>query len=458
MSMTETRLLVYRRRLILVAMLIATGCKQASPPTPGTENATDTTSIAVPQFRFTSPEHQLGTHFDPASDRFRRPPQITEIALPDRPGAHAIWGSTGRDDSGRIYFGVASYGIDNPSAYLLRYNPKDATVVPLGDVNSQLDALGVRRFEDYAETQMKIHSKACQAADGQIYFSSQDEHDEAGDGSKNVKFGGRLLRLNPTNDQWETVLATPQALIATATTGRYVYSLGYFGNVLYQFDTQTSQINSKTIGTYGGHVTRNFLVDRREHAFVPRVRAADTEDTGPGISTYLGNRLKSELVELDESLNEVATFPLADYEPTADTESHGITAFCNLSTGDIAFLSHTGSLTLVTPGDSDKPTQLKQLGWFHPSGKAYSASLFCPTGSRFLYGFVAKNGYEWVEYDVETAASKVVPLDDASAKLLKTEGLLVYGCNTLDDQSCGFVVGWKKIARGYGPFAFRVCW
>jgi hypothetical protein len=90
--------------------------------------------------------------------------------------------------------------------------------------------------------------------------------------------------------------------------------------------------------------------------------------------------------------------------------------------------------------------------------RCYSASLFCPTGSRFLYGFVAKNGYEWVEYDVETAASKVVPLDDASAKLLKTEGLLVYGCNTLDDQSCGFVVGWKKIARGYGPFAFRVCW
>jgi hypothetical protein len=443
---------------MLFAMLIATGCQQASPPTLGTESANEKTAVVVPQFRFTAPEHQLGTHFDPASDRFRKPPQIMEIVLPDRPGAHAIWGSTGRDDSGRIYFGVASYGIDNPSAYLLRYNPGDATVVPLGDVNSQLDALGVRKFEDYAETQMKIHSKACQAADGQIYFSSQDEHDEAANGSKNVKFGGRLLRLNPTNDKWECVLDTPQALIATASTGRYVYSLGYFGNVLYQFDTQTSQINSKAIGTFAGHATRNFLVDNREHAFVPRVRVAAPEDAGRNISTAYGTRLKSELIELDEALNEVAMFPLDGYEPTGDTESHGITAFCHLSSGQLAFLSHTGCLTLVTPGDSDKPTQLKRLGWFHPTGKAYSASLFCPTGTRFLYGFVAKNGYEWVEYDLETETSRVVPLDDASAKLLKTEGLLVYGCNTLDDQSCGFVVGWKKIPRGYGPFAFRVCW
>lgn len=118
--------------------------------------------------------------------RHLRAPRLTNIELPAFKGAHAIWGATGRDSKGQIYFGVAAYGVDDPSAHLLRLTPSTGMVADLGGVNSKLDELGVRRQEPYPETQMKIHSKLHVAGDGKLYFSSQDEHDEAGDGSRNA--------------------------------------------------------------------------------------------------------------------------------------------------------------------------------------------------------------------------------------------------------------------------------
>ena len=74
--------------------------------------------------------------------------------------------------------------------------------------------------------------------------------------------------------------ATPEALIAVATGGPYVYSLGYFNHVLYQFDTRTKRIRSVAVGAAGGHVSRNFFVDDRGHAFVSRVTRSGSGELG----------------------------------------------------------------------------------------------------------------------------------------------------------------------------------
>lgn len=135
-----------------------------------------------------------------AESRFLRAPKLRELALPDYPGNTAIWGATGIDSIGRMYFGIAAMNVDNPSAKLMRYSPVDEEFELLGLVNEKLDMLGVRKQQPFPETQMKIHSKIVHAGDGKVYFSTQDEHDEAGDGSRNALFGGRLFRLDPDTE------------------------------------------------------------------------------------------------------------------------------------------------------------------------------------------------------------------------------------------------------------------
>ncbi len=447
--------------LVFLTLLLPLGCNSDSI---SHKNSDHSGSQSNPRkaalFSYDRPEHRLGTHFEIDLERFLKPPRLSEVELPDRPGAHSIWGSTGRDHLGRIYFGVSSYGIDNPSAYLLRLDTTTDTIVSLGDVNGKLDELGVRTTKESPETQVKIHSKICQASDGKLYFSSQDEQDELGDGSRNPKFGGRLLRIDPKTDKWESLLSTPEALIALATNGRYAYALGYFGHMLYRFDTRDGTTKSIRVGSYRGHISRNLLVDQREHAYVVRVRPAAADEAGDGISEINGVRVRSSLVEWNTELAEVGEWPLADYEPTGDTESHGVTGYCTLANGQIAFLTHTGALWLLTPSENEIPSQLDRLGWMHPAGRAYCASLFCPTGSDMVFGFTNQTGgpYEWIKYDLKKRISISMELDPDSKSLIDRENLLIYGSNTIDNQSRAYVVGWKKIPRGFGPHVLRIDW
>jgi hypothetical protein len=390
--------------------------------------------------------------------RFLRAPQLQEIPLPDFIGTHAIWGATGKDERGRIYFGVAGYGVDDPSAHLLRYDPTLGECSDLGGVNAILSRLGIRKTIDFDETQMKIHSKIFQAADGNIYFSSQDEHDEKGDGSGNAKFGGRLFALDPRNDRWTCVLAAPEGLIAAACESRYVYAMGYFGNVIYRYDTKTKETRSIKLGTMGGHVSRNIFVDSNEHLFASRLTPG-TSIEEPGTTLLNGTLVRSTLVELNPELKIVNEWPLDDYKPTLDTDSHGITGFCRLTGGDVVFITHSGAIWLLE-SEGPRDHRLQRLGWMHYEGPAYVASLFSPLGERFVGGFVQTKdrGYEWVIFDVEQRASTRLRLAQEDQKILETPGLLLYGCETLDGNENAYVVGWKKVERGYGPIAIRVEW
>jgi hypothetical protein len=402
----------------------------------------------------------LGSMRRPGPDRlgesrFLRAPKLESLEVPDYKGANSIWGATGRDSKGMIYFGVAAYGVDNPSAALWRLDPSSDTFETLGLVNEQLDRLKIRRRIDWPETQMKIHSKIYQAADGRIYFSSQDEHDEAYDGSRNALYGGRIFALEPKTNTWECIHTTPEGLIALSARGRYVVAQGYFGHVLYQYDTQTKQMRSKKLGTYKGHASRNIFMDARGHVYGIRARIADSSEF-EGVYELDADRVRVSLVELDTLLQEVNDWPLGDYAPTGNTDSHGITGFCEFNDGTIVFVTHSGALWQVR--QQGGKSQLDRLGWMHPQGSSYCASLFAPYGNKFVCGFVNRKegAYEWSVFDLQNKCSAVLPLDRQSAELLQHPKLLIYGCDTLDDTNRAYVVGWKLRGKKYVPNAVRM--
>src|SRR5262249_27504758 len=111
-----------------------------------------------------------------------RAPSVQILQPPAIAGEYAIWGSTGVDTSGRIFFGITSNDkIGSGSAPLVELNPATSTFRDRGDVVTELARLGLRRTN---ESQMKIHSRIVQAIDGYQYFSSMDETGENDDGSK----------------------------------------------------------------------------------------------------------------------------------------------------------------------------------------------------------------------------------------------------------------------------------
>ena len=444
--------------MILLMTLLLGGCED-----PGSSEAISSDSgskksqavINVPDRKDIDHSHDYWT--DRKSElRFLRAPKLRELDVPDSYGNTAIWGATGRDSYGRVYFGIAAEIVENPSAKLLRYQPSEEKFELLGLVNEKLEELGIRKEHPFPETQMKIHSKILQAGDGKLYFSSQDEHEEAGDGSHNALFGGRLFSLDPISDQWECVLDAPEGLIAVAVRGRFVVTQGYFGHVLYQFDTQTKKVRKVTLGTYKGHVSRNIFMDRRGHVYGIRARLAAVSESD-GVYNVGLDRVRVTLVELNTELEQVSEWPLSDYNPTWSTDSHGITGFCEFNNGDIVFVTHSGALWHLR--FTDGTPNLDRLGWIAPSGSVYCSSLFAPFGERYVSGFLSGgSGYEWAVFDLQLKRSVILKLDEESKQLLKQTQLLVYGCDTLDDRMRGYIVGWKKIERGYGPYVIQLSW
>jgi hypothetical protein len=390
--------------------------------------------------------------------RFLRPPKLRLLDTPEFVGANSIWGATGRDDNGNMYFGVAAYGVDDPSARLWRYKPDEDRFDDMGAVNLKLREMGIARVDRFRETQMKIHSKIFEAGDGRIYFSSQDEHDEAYDGSRNALFGGRLFSMDLKTGNWDCVATTAEGLIAVAGGNRYVCALGYFGHVLYQYDSLERELRSIHVGTVGGHVSRNLFMDEREHVFAIRLKETD-EKLGVGVSEVSGKNVIATLVEFDTDLNELSESPLDDYFPTLNTDSHGITGYVKLLDGTIVFVTHQGALWMLKKRIGNAARELERLGWMHPQGRGACESLFSPIGSRYVAGFVNRGkGYQWVVHDVQIRQSVCLTLNAESQALLEIPGLGIYGCDTLDNHLRAYVTGWRKVTRGNGPSIIQLSW
>ena len=355
-------------------------------------------------------------------------PVTREIALPDFWGAYAIWGASGADARGRIWLGMASNDAASGSAHLYEYDPAADATFDRGDVIGQLERLGLARP---GERQMKIHSRIVTGADGLLYFASMDESGEAGDGSKLPTWGGRLWRLGPKGT-WQHLARTPEALIAVAAGGQYVYALGYYRHVLYQLDTKTRKLRSVVVGADGGHVSRNFFVDSRGHAFVPRV------SRGPA-----GSGPAAVLVEFTPELSERSAHPLAEYFERGLDDSHGIVAVHDDGQGGWLFNTGKGRLYHVTIPAAG-PVGVADRGWFHPAGPRYVAAMFRDPVSGTLYGIAGPSNhggrrFDWVARPPDGPVTVAPILLRGSPEF--PAGALLYGSMTRDASNRYYAVG-----------------
>jgi len=66
--------------------------------------------------------------------------------------------------------------------------------------------------------------------------------------------------------------------------------------------------------------------------------------------------------------------------------------------------------------------------------------------------------FEWFVFDLSQRRSTLLRLDLEGRKLAVQDGLLLYGCETLDDAGRGYAVGWKRSDTGHVPCAFQLSW
>ncbi len=355
-------------------------------------------------------------------------PVARQIPVPEIPGGWAVWGATGRDSRGHIWIGVTAHEVECPSAHLFEYVPKTGKLIDRGNVVDELKRAGVYRK---GEGQMKIHSKIIQAADGHLYFASMDEQGEDEDTGALPKWGGHLWRLKLKDNSWEHLLTAPEALIAVAGAGNLVYTMGYWDHTLYQYDIRTGKIRSVKVGALVAHVSRNILCDRNGHVYVPRVKAG------------AGGVLTATLIEYDTSLKEIGQTPMPYYFDGRPRHSHGIIGLQTLPDGSIAFLTHNGYLSLIRPSAAG-PAKVTGLGWFHPDGPEYVASLFADKTGRFLMGIVRagwERPYEWVVYDLKTRSQSVAEVEVSRPKGMDLGRASLYGSSARDDEGNCYVGG-----------------
>ena len=362
------------------------------------------------------------------------PPDVKAIKVPVFPGSHAIWGATGSDSRGHVWFAVCADKVALPSAHLYEMTPDTGEITDRGDVVGELRKAGLHRD---GEGQMKIHSRIVQAADGHLYFASMDEEGEKEDGSRLPTWGSHWWRYHIDEHRWQHLMSVPEALIAGDAGGRWVYALGYFGHVLYQFDTVSGAFQSVKVGSVDGHISRNIVCDASGHVYVPRLTRA------------AGAPVTVTLVEFDTALHEVAQTPIPHYLGSdKPTDCHGIVAIEHLTDGSLCFITHAGWLYRIVPNPKG-PATVTEVGPINPRGESYTASLFCIDGKRALRAASRAKGsnqYEWLRYDLETKRCEVAPFNLNPPSNPPLEQALLYGSITRDKSGNCYLVGthWRN--------------
>jgi hypothetical protein len=369
-------------------------------------------------------DQRLGNHFNEVSLKHFKPPNVTQLEIPIISEDSVLWGAKGRDDFGHVYFGVSTYSKNADTAFLYQYSPHNNSLIKQSDIISQLKKAGL--YTD-GISQNKLHSKFYQADDGYLYFTSFDEQGENGKKGILPIHGGHIWRKKPDALNWEHIRATKEALIAVNTDGRFVYALGYWGHVLYQYDMQAQVTNQIRVGAIDGHISRNFLVSQNGHVFVPKVEFS------------ANNTLIVNLNEYDNALNLVASTPIEHYLYDNKYSKHGIVSYINMKNGDIYFVTAVGALYKISPTSNDRHqvsfeiflSDTNEVGGYFPS-------LFSINGENFLVAFGRLSNskhYSWFVYETSTKTTATYDFKNFDNKNL------FYGSVTRDNFGNLYVVG-----------------
>ncbi len=386
-----------------------------------------------------SPWRPDGAFFAQPSRDLRRAPSVSILEFPKLNGCDAIWGAMGRDARGHLWFGVSQRG--DGSAVLVEYDPHHDKFTPRGDVVTALEQAGL---DHPGVSQIKIHSRIVQARDGHLYFTSMDEMGENAKTNALSKWGSHLWRLRMPDMTWEHLGAAPEGLIALSSgSGNKLYALGYWGHVVYQYDIAAETWRSVRIGSEGGHISRNFFSDQRDHVYVSRFTLNNGGKTG-----------RAWLVELDASLKTVAETPLEHYGDKPD--GHGIVGFQPMLDHSIVFITAEGYLYRVYPNVlGSMAADVKPIGYMHPHGRQYIPSLFSPAGDQFVMGCShTRGGIEWVVYDLDTGASSAHRLYFAYPDGRPTIRHLLYGSVARDAAGHFYLCGIDQ--QNYHPVVLRL--
>ena len=133
------------------------------------------------------------------------------------------------------------------------------------------------------------------------------------------------------------------------------------------------------------------------------------------------------------------------YTQTRDDNSHGIIGVQPLADRSLVFATDRGCLYQIRPR-AGGPAEVERLGWFHPQGEAYVASLFTYDGMGYLMGMSRRpsnnqDRYEWLVYDLAARVSIAVPVAIPSLDGRPLQQLLLYGSVTRDNMGNFYLGG-----------------
>lgn len=399
-------------------------------------------------------EQLTNSRFTSGLNEMEAVPHIQAIALPPQNAGAAIWGATGCDDQGHIWFAVSPYEGEELSARLFEYDPTRNAVTDRGDVLSEARKAGIY---SPGMQQPKIHTKILQASDGHLYFVSSNENPRGIVGRKAPIWGSHLWRLRLPERHWEHLAAWEEGVLALGGGGNALYGLAFPDHTLIRYDIAKGETKKVKVGSVEGHISRNLLVDGNGIAYVPRLMM-----TGADIAEHT-------LVAFDSDLKEVGSHPLPYYQQASDQQPasladqfHGITGFCYLADNSIAFTTHAGRLYRLAPEEGGAG-RLDDLGWLHPDGKSYASSLFTLAGTRYVYGLpmVVRDNHDvhdLVCFDLVDQSSRIV-----DAELPEVDGISpldssLYGSNTCDHEGAFIVCGAYSGGAKLQPVALRIGW
>jgi hypothetical protein len=381
-------------------------------------------------------------------------PSVESVSIPQADVGAAIWGATGRDEQGHIWFAVSPTDGEEKSAALFEYDPATSTVSKRGDVLSE-----ARKANVYAAgmQQPKIHTKIIQAADGHLYFVSSDENPRKVGGRTAPSWGSHLWRLRMPERTWEHLAAWEEGVLALAGGGNDLYGLAFPDHTLIHYDVASGETRKTKVGSVEGHISRNLLVDGNGTAYVPRL-------------TMVGDNVAQHtLVAFDSELKELGSHPLPFYQQATERQPaniadqfHGITAFTHLADGALVFATHAGRLFHLRPAKSGAGA-LEDLGWLHPAGKSYASSLFTLEDARFVYGLpmiLRKNhdDHDLVRYDLIERQAQIVDLQLPTVDGNSLLDSSLYGSNTRDSDGAFVVVGAYQAGKVMQPVLLRILW